>query len=107
MSTNLKSWPIALLLCGATGAGFVAGDKGIISDAGASAVHLIKGGETMVRRIGVSCNIKGNISTAGERIYHVPGQRYYDMTAVSRIYGERYFCSEPEAQRAGWRRSKV
>lgn len=103
MRTNLKSWPIALLLCGAAGTGFVAGN----SDAGDSAVHLIKGGETMVRRIGVSCNIKGNISVAGERIYHVPGQRYYDVTVVSGIYGERYFCSEAEARRAGWRRSKI
>jgi hypothetical protein len=24
------------------------------------------------------CLIKGNISSSGERIYHVPGQRYYD-----------------------------
>jgi hypothetical protein len=24
------------------------------------------------------CVIKGNIASSGERIYHVPGQRYYD-----------------------------
>ncbi|RFC69232.1 hypothetical protein DY251_00285 [Mesorhizobium denitrificans] len=83
--------------------GFVAGN----GDAGASAVHLIKGGETMARKIGVACNIKGNISVTGERIYHMPGQRYYNKTIVSSIYGERYFCSEVEARRAGWRRSKV
>lgn len=53
------------------------------------------------------CNIKGNVSTQGERIYHVPGQRYYDDTRISASHGERWFCSEAEARAAGWRRSKV
>ncbi|WP_427857069.1 hypothetical protein [Devosia litorisediminis] len=54
-----------------------------------------------------ACNIKGNVSTRGERIYHVPGQRYYDRTRISASHGERWFCSEAEARAAGWRRSKV
>lgn len=53
------------------------------------------------------CNIKGNVNTQGERIYHVPGQRYYNDTRISRSHGERWFCSEEEARAAGWRRSKV
>ena len=53
------------------------------------------------------CNIKGNVSTRGERIYHVPGQKYYDETRVSASHGERWFCSEEEARAAGWRRSRV
>jgi endonuclease YncB( thermonuclease family) len=53
------------------------------------------------------CKIKGNIGAAGERIYHMPGQRYYARTAVDPAQGERWFCSEAEAQAAGWRRSKV
>ncbi|WP_449396293.1 sunset domain-containing protein [Devosia riboflavina] len=53
------------------------------------------------------CNIKGNVSTQGERIYHVPGQKYYDDTRISASHGERWFCSEEEARAAGWRRSKV
>lgn len=54
------------------------------------------------------CSIKGNISTnTGERIYHVPGQRYYDETRINEGKGERWFCSEDEARAAGWRRSKV
>jgi len=53
------------------------------------------------------CNIKGNVSTRGERIYHVPGQRYYDETRISASHGERWFCSEEEARAAGWRRSRV
>jgi hypothetical protein len=53
------------------------------------------------------CNIKGNVSTQGERIYHVPGQEYYDETRISASHGERWFCSEEEAREAGWRKSKV
>jgi endonuclease YncB( thermonuclease family) len=53
-----------------------------------------------------SCNIKGNISSKGERIYHVPGQRDYNKTKIDRSKGERIFCSEAEARQAGWRRAK-
>lgn len=53
------------------------------------------------------CNIKGNVNTRGERIYHVPGQRYYDETVIAASHGERWFCSEKEAKAAGWRKSKV
>ena len=57
---------------------------------------------------GANCDIKGNISVnTGERIYHVPGQDYYDRTRIDTGKGERYFCSEAEARAAGWRRSKV
>ena len=53
-----------------------------------------------------SCNIKGNISySTGEKIYHVPGQQYYSQTKINTAYGERWFCSEAEAIRAGWRKS--
>ncbi|TPJ11444.1 hypothetical protein FJW04_24105 [Mesorhizobium sp. B2-7-3] len=54
------------------------------------------------------CNIKGNISMeTGERIYHMPGQRYYNDTDVNPAKGERWFCSQWEAWWAGWRKSKV
>jgi hypothetical protein len=52
------------------------------------------------------CVIKGNISIgSGERIYHVPGQQDYQSTIIRPEYGERWFCSEGEAQAAGWRRA--
>jgi len=52
------------------------------------------------------CNIKGKSSiNSRERIYHVRGQHYYDVTKISPQYGERYFCSEAEARKAGWRKS--
>jgi len=54
------------------------------------------------------CDIKGNISHHGDQlIYHVPGQRHYDETQINTARGERWFCSEAEAQAAGWRRSKI
>ncbi|MDH5564027.1 MAG: hypothetical protein OEY91_10445 [Nitrospirota bacterium] len=51
------------------------------------------------------CDIKGNISRNGERIYHVPGGKWYEKTHINPIGGERWFCSEPEARAKGWRRS--
>jgi hypothetical protein len=62
--------------------------------------------ETLVAQAG-NCNIKGNVSSSGERIYHVPGQRYYSDTRIEPHKGERWFCSEAEARAAGWRRAKV
>jgi endonuclease YncB( thermonuclease family) len=53
-----------------------------------------------------SCQIKGNISRSGERIYHVPGGRDYGPTRIDKSKGERWFCSEDEARKAGWRGSR-
>lgn len=53
------------------------------------------------------CNIKGNVSTQGERIYHMPGDEYYEETRISASHGERWFCSAEEAEAAGWRRARV
>lgn len=50
-----------------------------------------------------ACRIKGNISTSGERIYHLPDSRSYAATRISEAKGERWFCSEEEARTAGWR----
>lgn len=55
---------------------------------------------------GASCQIKGNINRKGERIYHVPGGRDYETTRIDRTKEERWFCSEDEAQGAGWRRPR-
>lgn len=51
--------------------------------------------------------IKGNLSKKGERIHHLPWQRYYDETIISPEKGERWFCTEAEAVRNGWRKAKV
>jgi endonuclease YncB( thermonuclease family) len=52
------------------------------------------------------CQIKGNISSKGERIYHTPGSRWYAKTVVSVDKGERWFCTEVEAKGAGWRTAR-
>lgn len=51
--------------------------------------------------------IKGNISQSGEKIYHKPGDMYYSQTEINESAGERMFCTEKDAQDAGWRHSKV
>jgi len=53
-----------------------------------------------------TCAIKGNISSSGEKIYHVQGCGSYDKTAINEQTGERWFCSEDEAVSAGWRKAK-
>lgn len=50
-----------------------------------------------------SCDIKGNISRSGEKIYHEPGDPSYDKTKIDESDGERWFCSTADAQAAGWR----
>ncbi len=52
------------------------------------------------------CKIKGNISSSGEKIYHLPSGQYYERTKINSSKGELWFCSEDEARASGWRKSK-
>ena len=52
-----------------------------------------------------SCTIKGNISASGEKIYHLQGCGSYTKTTIDESRGERWFCTEADAQSAGWRRA--
>ena len=52
------------------------------------------------------CYIKGNISSKGQKIYHLPGNSNYEETKINENKGERWFCSEEEAKINGWRKSK-
>lgn len=52
------------------------------------------------------CEIKGNIGGKGDRIYHTPGQRDYQRTTINTTKGERWFCSNQEAEAAGWRHAQ-
>jgi hypothetical protein len=48
--------------------------------------------------------ILGNVSyNSGERIYHMPGDEYYDDTEIDPDYDEYYFCTPDEAEAAGFR----
>lgn len=53
-----------------------------------------------------SCNIKGNINSDDEKIYHTTDCAYYTRTKIDTSKGERWFCSESEALSAGWRKAK-
>ncbi len=53
-----------------------------------------------------ACHIKGNINRSGDRIYHLPGQRFYDVTTIRTQQGERWFCNESGALAAGWRKAR-
>jgi hypothetical protein len=69
------------------------------------AIHAAPSPAKLLR---TNCLIKGNVSiNTGERIYHVPGQKYYDDTIIRPEFGERWFCTESEARSAGWRKSKI
>ncbi len=52
------------------------------------------------------CPIKGNVSRSGERIYHMPWQSTYARVKIDEENGERWFCTEGDAERAGWRRAR-
>lgn len=52
-----------------------------------------------------SCTIKGNISSSGEKIFHVVGCGSYSKTVIDESKGEKWFCSEREALNAGWRKA--
>ena len=49
------------------------------------------------------CRIKGNIGAGGARLYHLPDGRSYARTRIDESRGEAWFCSEAEAQAAGFR----
>ena len=51
------------------------------------------------------CAIKGNISGHGQ-IYHLPGSHSYPATRIDEAQGERWFCTEAQAQAAGWRAAR-
>ena len=48
------------------------------------------------------CVIKGNRNRRGQWIYHLPGMPHYDQTRA-----EEMFCTEAQAQAAGYRRAIV
>jgi micrococcal nuclease len=51
------------------------------------------------------CVIKGNINSEGQKIYHLPNCSYYSKTQIDTARGERWFCTEAEAIKAGWRKA--
>lgn len=54
------------------------------------------------------CIIKGNIDKSTDtHIYNVPGCAQYNFTLVEEDIGEQWFCTESEARKAGYVKSKT
>jgi len=54
-----------------------------------------------------NCNIKGNIEKSiGTKTYHLPNCGEYNRTIIETSLGEQWFCSESEAVKAGYVKSK-
>lgn len=53
---------------------------------------------------GEGCVIKGNVNDK-KRIYHLPGCGSYNQTKIKPEEGDRWFCTEAEAQAAGFRKA--
>ena len=54
---------------------------------------------------GNPCLIKGNVSASGEKIYHLPSCGSYSKTVIDEIRGDKWFCTETEAEISGWRKA--
>lgn len=52
------------------------------------------------------CTIKGNITRDNRRLYFFPGCSGYDLTVVEKDLGDQWFCTEAEAQKAGFTKSQ-
>ncbi|MEW5962283.1 MAG: thermonuclease family protein [Pseudomonadota bacterium] len=66
------------------------------------AAYRAKLWEEAKQKAPAGCPIKGQVSRQG-RIYVLPWSDRYAGIAVSEKRGERWFCSEAEAQSAGWK----
>lgn len=54
----------------------------------------------------VGCLIKGNVDRLDQRWYHLPSFRHYAQTVVNLEHGDRWFCTEDQAQKAGFQRAR-
>jgi hypothetical protein len=50
------------------------------------------------------CRIKGNISAAGNKFYHLPSEKIYKDIIIQPGKGERWFCTEAGAIANGWKK---
>jgi hypothetical protein len=71
----------------------------LIIDTPAAASECPQGCTTHIE----GCDIKGNISSSGEKIYHTTSSSSYNATKIDPSKGERWFCTVEEAKANGWR----
>ena len=67
------------------------------------AEYRAKRWEAAKRAAPEGCPIKGSLTAEG-RVYVLPWSREYERVKMRGGKGERWFCSEAEAEAAGWRR---
>ncbi|OGK64525.1 hypothetical protein A2313_04735 [Candidatus Roizmanbacteria bacterium RIFOXYB2_FULL_41_10] len=54
----------------------------------------------------LGCLIKGNLDPNDRRFYHLPGFRHYSQIVMNLDKGDRWFCTEPDAIAAGFKRAR-
>lgn len=70
----------------------------------AESAHQASVGKWTACRIdNAPCDIKGNLDRYDKRYYHLPSYRHYSTVVVNLESWDRWFCSEEEAQKAGFR----
>lgn len=52
------------------------------------------------------CAIKGNVNWGGKCIFHKPGGHWYKRIMMEARYGDRWFCTAPEAVASGCRETR-
>lgn len=52
------------------------------------------------------CQIKMNIGSDGQKIFHIPSGAYYSRVRIDLDRGEGYACTEGQAVAEGFRRSE-
>lgn len=57
------------------------------------------------RKAPAGCPIKGKVLARSAKVYMLPWASRYEKVRVNERRGERWFCSETEAQAAGWKPS--
>lgn len=77
-----------------------------LANSGGSEQPFVCNGGCTEPPAGSTCQIKGNVNSKGDHIYHVPGWRDYERTNVKPEEGDRWFCTEEEASAAGFRAPK-
>lgn len=75
----------------------------VVENSGGSDQPFVCAGGCTEPPAGSDCQIKGNVNSKGDLIYHMPGWRDYERTDIKPEEGDRWFCTEEEAAAAGFR----
>jgi len=52
------------------------------------------------------CSIKGNLTKNDKRFYHLPHFRHYNQVKINLDKGDRWFCTEEDAVKAGFEKAR-